>query len=50
MAHWRLGDRDQAHTWFDRAVRWMDQYEPQNEELRRFRAEAEAVLAEAGKP
>jgi tetratricopeptide (TPR) repeat protein len=49
MAHWRLGDRDQARTWFDRAVRWMDRYKPHDEELRRFRAEAEAVLADRGK-
>jgi tetratricopeptide (TPR) repeat protein len=50
LAHCRLGDHDQARKWFDRAVRWMDSHEPQNEELRRFRAEAKAVLAEAGKP
>ena len=49
MAHWRLGDRDEARTWFDRAVQWMDKHKPQDDELRRFRAEAEAALAEAGK-
>jgi tetratricopeptide (TPR) repeat protein len=47
MAHRRLGDRDEARTWFDRAVRWMDRYKPRDDELRRFRAEAEALLAEA---
>jgi tetratricopeptide (TPR) repeat protein len=49
MAHWRLGDRDQARTWFDRAVHGMDKHKPQDDELRRFRAEAEAMLDEAGK-
>src|SRR5262249_54756276 len=50
MAHGRLGDRDQARVWLDRAVQWADKFQPQDEELRRFRAEAEARLAEAGKP
>jgi tetratricopeptide (TPR) repeat protein/tRNA A-37 threonylcarbamoyl transferase component Bud32 len=49
MANWRLGDRDQAQSWFDRAVQWMDKHKPHDDELRRFRAEAEALLAEAGK-
>jgi Flp pilus assembly protein TadD len=49
MAHSRLGDRDQARRWYDRAVEWMDQHPPPHVELRRFRAEAEAMLAEAGK-
>jgi serine/threonine-protein kinase len=46
MAHWRLGDRDKARTWFDRAVQWMDKHKPHDDELRRFRAEAEAMLAD----
>jgi serine/threonine protein kinase len=46
MAHWHLGDQDQARTWFDRAVQWMDRHKPHDDELRRFRAEAEAMLAE----
>jgi tetratricopeptide (TPR) repeat protein len=50
MAHGRSGDRDKARTWFNRAVQWMDEQMPHNGELRRFRAEAEAMLAEAGKP
>jgi tetratricopeptide (TPR) repeat protein len=49
LAHGRLGDRDKARTWFDRAVRWMDRHKPHDDELRRFRAEAEPLLAEAGK-
>jgi tetratricopeptide (TPR) repeat protein len=50
MAHWRLGDRDQARACCDRAVRWMDRHKPHDGELRRFRAEAEALLAEARTP
>jgi tetratricopeptide (TPR) repeat protein len=49
MAHWRLGDHDEARTWFDRAVQWMDEHKPHDDQLRRFRAEAEAMLAEARK-
>jgi len=44
MAQRRLGDRDQARTWYDRAVEWMDKNEPQDDELKRFRAEAAALL------
>jgi serine/threonine protein kinase/Tfp pilus assembly protein PilF len=47
MAHSRQGDRDQAQTWFDRAVQWMDKHRPRDDDLRRFRAEAEAMLVEA---
>ena len=48
MARWRLGDRDKARTWFDRAVQWMDRHKPHDDELCRFRAEAEAMLADLG--
>ena len=48
MAHWRLGDRNQARTWFDRAVQWMARHQPHDGELCRFRAEAEALLAVPG--
>jgi serine/threonine protein kinase/Flp pilus assembly protein TadD len=50
MAHRRLGDRDKAQMWFERAVQWMDRHKPQNDELSRFRAEAKAMLADSGKP
>src|SRR5262249_1640850 len=42
MAHWRLGERDLARTWFNRAVQWMDKHKPHDDELRRFRTETEA--------
>jgi hypothetical protein len=44
MTHWRLGDRDDAHRYYDLAVRWMEKNEPEDGELRRYRAEAEALL------
>jgi tetratricopeptide (TPR) repeat protein len=44
MAHWQLGRRDEARLWYDRAVVWMDKHVPNHRELRRFRAEAAAVL------
>src|SRR5262249_16363187 len=44
MAHSRFGEREKAREWFDQAVQWMDKNAPQNEELLRFRAEAEEVL------
>src|SRR5262249_43077221 len=40
LAHWRLGETDRAREWYDRAAAWMDRHEPNNPELRRFRAEA----------
>lgn len=47
MAHWQLGDKDEARRWHDKAVEWMDKNAKDNEELLRFRAEAAALL---GKP
>jgi eukaryotic-like serine/threonine-protein kinase len=44
MAHWKLGEKDKAREWYDKAVEWMDQNEPNNKELRRFRAEAAELL------
>src|SRR5262249_48539590 len=44
MVRWRQGDPAAARADYDRAVRWMEQYRPNDLELRRFRAEAEALL------
>jgi tetratricopeptide (TPR) repeat protein len=49
MAHCRQGDLDQAHKWFERAAAWMTKCMPRDGELRRFRAEAQAMLAQAKK-
>jgi tetratricopeptide (TPR) repeat protein len=44
MAHWQLGDKPQARSWYDKAVGWMEENQPTAEELIRFRAEAAALL------
>jgi serine/threonine protein kinase len=41
MAQWELGARDEARRSYDRAVKSMNQHKPDDEEVRRFRAEAE---------
>jgi tetratricopeptide (TPR) repeat protein len=47
MACWRLGEKDKARDWYDKAVAWMNKNQPQVEELKRFRAEAAALLGVA---
>jgi hypothetical protein len=44
MTRRRLGEPDAARRWYDRAVRWMEENQPNDEELRRFRAEAAELL------
>ena len=44
MAHWQLGHKDEARQWYDNAVEWMEANRPNDEELLRFRAEAEELL------
>jgi serine/threonine protein kinase/WD40 repeat protein len=51
MAHWQLDEKEKARQWYDRAVLWMEKNKDQLqgnkqrlEELRRFRAEAAALL------
>jgi tetratricopeptide (TPR) repeat protein len=49
MTHWRLGDPGKAFRCYGQAVQWMGKNEPRNEELRRFRAEAEGLLTAKAK-
>ena len=44
MAHWQLGEKEEARRWYDKAVKWTDQNKPEDEQLRRFRAEAAELL------
>jgi len=44
MCHEKLGDKAKARHWYARATRWMDKNQPNDEELRRFRAEAAELL------
>ena len=47
MAHWRLGEEYQARKRYDEAVQWMTANGPDDPELRRCRAEAEALFDRA---
>jgi non-specific serine/threonine protein kinase/serine/threonine-protein kinase len=44
MAHWQLGDKEEARKCYRRAVEWMQKNKPNDEALRRFRAEAATLL------
>jgi WD40 repeat protein len=44
MCHHRRGDGEKARAEYARAVRWMELMKPDDEELVRFRAEAEELL------
>jgi len=44
MAHWRLGEKETARKWFDKAVLWMEKNASQNGELQRLPAEAGELL------
>jgi tetratricopeptide (TPR) repeat protein len=44
MAHWQLGQREQARTCYDRAVGWMEKNKSSDPDLLRFRTEAAGLL------
>jgi tetratricopeptide (TPR) repeat protein/serine/threonine protein kinase len=44
MAHWRLGNKDEARRWYDRAARSLDGQKNPPDHLARFRAEATELL------
>ncbi|MGE0697196.1 MAG: protein kinase [Pirellulales bacterium] len=44
MSNWQLDQKDEARTWYDKSVEWMEKNQPKNEELLRFRAEAKQLL------
>jgi tetratricopeptide (TPR) repeat protein len=48
MAHWQLGNKDAARDWHVKAIEWMDDHAPKNEELLRLRAEAAELLGISG--
>jgi tetratricopeptide (TPR) repeat protein len=44
MAHWQHRDERQAREWYDKAVAWMNKSGVKNQDLLRFRTEAEELL------
>jgi Flp pilus assembly protein TadD len=44
MAHRQLGEKDKARQWYEKAAQWMEKNQHNDEELRRFRTEAEELL------
>ncbi|HEY7154252.1 MAG TPA: tetratricopeptide repeat protein [Gemmataceae bacterium] len=44
MAHWQLGNKDQARQCYDKAVEWTRKNKPKDAEVRRYRAEAAELL------
>jgi eukaryotic-like serine/threonine-protein kinase len=48
MSHEKLGNKEKARQWYDKAVEWMDKKDPENAELRGFRVEAAEILGIKG--
>ena len=44
MVHWKLDSKARARLAQERAVQWMKKHAPRSEELKRFQAEAEALI------
>ena len=44
MAHWQLGEQDEARQWYGKAVEWIEQQQTEDQEICRFRAEAEELM------
>jgi tetratricopeptide (TPR) repeat protein len=44
MAHWQVGDKEEARKWYERAVEWMAKNNRMSSELRRYHAEAAVLL------
>jgi tetratricopeptide (TPR) repeat protein len=50
MGRYQLGDKKEARKWYGQAVEWQEKNQPKNEELVRFRAEAETLMKIERKP
>jgi tetratricopeptide (TPR) repeat protein len=44
MSAWQLGNKEDALSWYGKAVAWMEKSQPMNDELQRFQAEAKKLL------
>ncbi|MCZ6787687.1 MAG: rhomboid family intramembrane serine protease [Planctomycetota bacterium] len=49
MVHWQLGQKDEARRWYERGVAWQEKHRPDDEEQKRFRAEAAELLGVTAK-
>ena len=50
MVRWRLGDKDDARRWYDKAVEWTAKNDAYNDDLRRLRVEAAELLKVEDQP
>jgi Flp pilus assembly protein TadD len=44
MAHWQSGNKDKARKFYEQGVLWIERYAPLDDDLRRFRSEAAALM------
>ena len=44
MSHWKLGEQDAGQQWYNKAIDWMQKYQPNDENLIRFRSEASQLM------
>lgn len=44
LAHWQLGDKDQAQQWYKKGTLWIDQNQPVDKEMERILIEAAPLL------
>ncbi len=44
MAHWQLGHKVEARERYEKAIKWMGENRPKDEQLQRFRDEAAELL------
>ena len=50
LAHWQLGDKEEARRWYDRAVESMEKSPVLGDTLGRFRREAAEMLGADDRP
>src|SRR5262249_22150562 len=48
MTRWQQGNHQEARQWFDQAITWIERTRSDDAEVRRFHAEAAALLGLAG--
>jgi serine/threonine protein kinase/Flp pilus assembly protein TadD len=49
MSHEKLGEKEKARQWYDRAIRWTAKTNSSDEEISRFRTEAAELLGVSGR-